>query len=84
MLVTQRRVHWHSHIFTCPRSEQGQLLFQVAPSLAGKARDVAIRRTPCIRLMTDFAKRVETASFRFGGCARATPKMAKASMTGNN
>ena len=68
MLVTKYRMHQHCRIFTRSRSEQGQPLFQVAPLLAGKVRDGAIRRTPGIRLMTDFAKREETASVQFGGC----------------
>ena len=35
MLVTKYRMHWHCCIFTCSRSEHGQLFFQVAPLLAG-------------------------------------------------
>lgn len=71
MLVTERRMrrhHLHCRILACSRSEHGQLLFQVAPLLAGKVRDGAIRRTPGIRLMTNYARRVETASARVCGC----------------
>ena len=68
LLVSKYRMHQHCRIFAWSRSEQGQPFFQVVPLLAGKVRDGAIRRTPGIRLMTDFAKRVEMASVQFGGC----------------
>lgn len=77
ILIDERRMRRHDlhcRIYTRSRSEHGQLLFQITLLLAGKVRDVTIRRTPGVGLMADHARSVEPVSVRRRGCrVRYTP-----------
>ena len=71
ILIAERRMRRHDlhcRIYTRSRSEHGHLLFQITLLLAGKVRDVTIRRAPGVGLVADHARSVEPVSVRRCGC----------------
>src|ERR1019366_9828963 len=54
----------HRRADSCFGSERGDLPCQIALLLAGKVWDTAIRRPPCIGLMTNDAWRIQARSVR--------------------